>query len=144
MTIRELQIKDIEYVSDLWLRSTIDAHNFIAKEYWLDNYSFVKENCLRSAKTFVFEENFQIKGFISILENNFIGALFVDNECKRNGIGTALIECAKEISCKLTLAVYKENRNALQFYLKSGFTINSEQLNNDSGKPEYIMTWLAE
>jgi putative acetyltransferase len=49
----------------------------------------------------------------------------------------------KKIVCnkykKLTLAVYKENYNAVDFYKNKGFKIVSEGKNDDSGFDEYIM-----
>ena len=36
-------------------------------------------------------------------------------------------------------AVYKDNKKSVEFYLKNGFTIIKEQLNDDSGYIEYIM-----
>lgn len=41
--IREIENKDIDKVMEIWLKSTIKAHNFISKEYWENNYNTVKD-----------------------------------------------------------------------------------------------------
>ena len=40
---------------------------------------------------------------------------------------------------KLNLAVYKENKKSVEFYINRGFKIIKEQVNEDSGHNEYIM-----
>ena len=37
--IRKLEDKDIDKVMNIWLESTIKAHDFISKEYWESNYN---------------------------------------------------------------------------------------------------------
>ena len=51
-----------------------------------------------------------IKGVISIINNEFIGVLFVDTEYQGNGIGKELIDYAIDRYKKLNLAVYKDNK----------------------------------
>ena len=41
--IRKLNEADIDKVMDIWMKSTIKAHDFISKEYWQNNYNTVKE-----------------------------------------------------------------------------------------------------
>lgn len=137
--IRSLENKDIDKVMDIWLKSTIKAHDFISKEYWENNYNDVKNIYIPMANTFLYEDEEKIKGFISIINNEFIGALFVDIDYQGNGIGKALINYAMEKYKKLNLAVYKDNKKSVEFYLKNGFTIIKEQLNDDCGCIEYIM-----
>ena len=55
--IRQLQNKDIDKIMEIWLESTIDAHKFISKEYWNENYNIVKDMYIPMSKTFVYEDN---------------------------------------------------------------------------------------
>ena len=55
------------------------------------------------------------------------------------GIGKNLIDYAKNLYDNLSLAVYKENEKALEFYKKMGFKIISENINEDTNCVEYIM-----
>ena len=137
--IRQLQNKDIDKIMEIWLESTIDAHKFISKEYWNENYNIVKDMYIPMSKTFVYEDNDDIRGFISVINNNFIGALFVEKNYQGQGIGKSLIDYAKNLYDNLSLAVYKENEKALEFYKKMGFKIISENINEDTNCVEYIM-----
>jgi len=137
--IRTIENKDIDKIMDIWLTSTINAHNFIPKEYWHKNYNTVKDVYLPMAESFVYEDEENIKGFISIIDNEFIGALFVHTDFQNKGIGKALIDYAIDKYKVLNLAVYKENKKSVQFYINRGFKIIKEQINEDSGNSEYIM-----
>lgn len=137
--IRKLDNKDVNRIMEIWLESTIKAHSFIEKEYWQSNYNTVKYVYIPIAETYVYEENDVIKGFISIIDKEFIGALFVDNDYQGLGVGSKLINFALNKYDTLSLAVYKENFKSVRFYKKMGFEILSEEINEDSKHPEYIM-----
>lgn len=137
--IRSIQDKDINKVMDIWLRSTIKAHDFILKEYWDNSYNTVKDVYIPMADTFIYEDEESIKGFISIINNEFIGALFVDIDSQGGGIGKKLINFAIDKYKNLSLAVYKDNVKSVVFYKRMGFTVVKEQVNQDSGYTEYIM-----
>ena len=94
---------------------------------------------LELALDVVYEDNDDIRGFISVINNDFIGALFVKKNHQGQGIGKNLIDYAKNLYDKLSLAVYKENEKALEFYKKMGFKIISENINEDTNCVEYIM-----
>ncbi len=137
--IRKLENTEIDKVMDIWEKTTIKAHNFIPKKYWENNYNTVKDVYIPMADTFIYEDNGVIKGFISIINNEFIGALFVNIDSQGMGIGKALLEYAMNKYRKLALAVYMDNKQAVKFYLSRGFKIIKEQVNEDSGFKEYIM-----
>ena len=140
--IRKLNEADIDKVMDIWMKSTIKAHDFISKEYWQNNYNTVKEVYIPMSETFVYKDAQGIKGFISVINNEFIGALFVDIDFQGNGIGKQLIDYAVSKYGKLQLAVYKENKKSVEFYINRGFKIIEEQINDDSKHVEYIMEKL--
>ncbi|MDW8801727.1 N-acetyltransferase [Clostridium sp. A1-XYC3] len=137
--IRELEVKDINKVMEVWKDATIEAHDFIDREYWLRKYNEVKDVYIPASKTFVYEENSHIKGFISILNNEFIGALFVDISSQGKGIGGQLIDFAKKRYSKLGLAVYKNNKKAAEFYKHKGFVLCEEKVDEDTNEKELIM-----
>lgn len=137
--IRNIENKDIDKIMDIWLKSAIKAHDFIDEEYWNNNYNTVKDVYIPMSDTFVYEDEENIKGFISIINNEFIGALFVDIDCQGNGIGKKLINYAMNKYKKLNLAVYKDNKKSVDFYMNRGFKIVKEQEDEDSGYKEYIM-----
>lgn len=139
--LKEFEKTDIDAVMKIWLDTNITAHPFIPEKYWVDNYNVVKEQYLPVAKTFVDKEDGIVKGFISIIEGAFIGALFVAKEYQGQGIGSKLINYCQMLYPKLALAVYVDNIGAVNFYKRCGFAIQMEQANEDSGFREYIMVW---
>lgn len=141
MGIRELRTEEIDEVMRIWLESTVKAHDFIEKEYWEKNYNVVKEVYIPMAETFVYYEDRKIKGFISIIDKEFIGALFVDVQNQGLGIGGELLDYVKAKYKNVNLAVYKMNEKAVEFYKNNGFKIIKEQENEDSGFVEYIMDY---
>ena len=138
--IRRLRNEDIEKVMKIWKDSTIKAHDFISKEYWENNYDVVKNTYIPMSETFIYEIENKIKGFISVINNEFIGALFVDINCQGLGVGSELINYVVKEYNKLSLAVYKENKNAVEFYISKGFKIIKEQIDEETGAIEYIMS----
>lgn len=137
--IRHLTCKDIDRVMDIWLKSATKAHDFISESYWYNNYDIVKNVYLPMSETFVYEDKEGIKGFMSIVSNEFIGALFVDHQYQGCGIGKELINYAIDKYKELNLTVYMENKKSVEFYLNRGFEIVQEQTNEDSGYSEYLM-----
>ena len=119
--IRKMKEEDTTKVMTIWTKGNFYAHPFIERDYWISNYNKVKEEYLKQAETYVYEENEEIKGFISILNNTYIGALFVAKDFLRQGIGKRLLNYCKERKEKLTLQVYEKNIDATLFYLAMGF-----------------------
>lgn len=119
--IRKLKKEDITKVMTIWTKGNFKAHDFIEKDYWLENFNKVKNDYLPKADTYVYVEEDEIKGFISIMNQEYIGALFVKHDCLREGIGRRLLNYCKERYHKLTLKVYEKNVNATLFYVAMGF-----------------------
>lgn len=142
--IREFHKDELDAVMQLWLNAVTKAHPFLPREYWLNQYKIVRNEHLSMAKTFVYGEHGRLKGFVSILENSFIGALFVDADNWNQGIGTMLLDWCKERYPKLQVNVYKESDNTVNFYTKHGFTVDRELKNTNSGHQELFMIWNKE
>lgn len=138
--IRKLRKDDIEQVSKIWLDTNINAHNFIDKNYWKDNFEIVKDLFLE-AEIYVYENDKSvIQGFIG-LDNNYIEGIFVCEEAQSKGIGKTLVNYAKQIKSNLSLKVYKENIRAIKFYQREDFEIKNESIDEDTGEEEYFMEW---
>jgi Acetyltransferases len=142
--IKQLQALQLNEVMDIWLKTNISAHNFIPEQYWLKNYDVVKNEYIPISQTFIYEEDNIVKAFVSILNNSFIGALFVLPEYQGLGIGKKLMDYCKALHSSLELCVYKENINAVNFYKCCGFDVIKEQTNEDSGFMEYVMKWIKQ
>ena len=136
--IRNLKNDDIDIVMELWKDSTIEAQNFIPDSYWLENYDNVKNNYLPNSDTYVYEEDGEIKGFVSLIENIFIGGLL---DSQRKKIGSVILDFLKERNDKLQLTVYDKNERAMKFYLKSGFKILNTEIDKKTREKEHLMEW---
>ena len=123
----------------IWKNENIRTHNFIEKEYWKNNYEYVRE-ILPNADIYVYILNEHIVGFVGV-NNNYIEGIFVDINNQHSGIGTSLLEKIKEDKESLTLSVYKKNENAIKFYEKNNFIITSENIDKNTNEIEYTMTW---
>ena len=137
--IRKFKKEDIDEVMEIWKKENIRTHNFISKEYWKNNYEYVKD-ILPNADIDVYLLDEHIVGFIGV-DNDYIEGIFVDINNQHNGIGTSLLNKIKEEKEKLTLSVYKKNTNAIKFYKKNGFIITSEGIDKNTDEIEYTMTW---
>ena len=137
--IRKFKKEDIDEVMEIWKNENIRTHNFISKEYWKNNYEYVKD-ILPNADIYVYIMNENIVGFIGV-NNDHIEGIFVDINNQHNGIGTSLLNKIKEEKEKLNLSVYKKNINAIKFYKKNGFIITGESIDKNTDEIEYTMTW---
>ncbi|MEG0823174.1 MAG: GNAT family N-acetyltransferase [Erysipelotrichaceae bacterium] len=137
MKINSVSKNDYEEIMDIWLRGNIKAHNFIDKKYWLFNYDAVKNDNLPKSDNFKCIVDTEIAGFVSVVNSNYIGALFVAEKYQNTGVGSALLEYCVEKYHSLTLNVYVKNAQAVKFYKHHGFHVIREMSTN--GENAYIM-----
>lgn len=134
----------LDALMSVWLDTTTKAHPFIPSSYWARNFIVIKKQFIPKSTTYVYEENGEVYGFISILDSEYIGALFVSEAKQKKGIGKALLDHCKEFYDQLSLNVYVKNKTAVSFYEKNGFGIDKEQNNKDTDEAEYTMSWVSD
>ena len=139
--IRNLKQEDLTKVMTIWTKGNFSSHNFIEKDYWLENFNKVKNYYIPNSDTYVYVEKEEVKGFVSVFQNNYIGALYVKQQEQRKGIGRKLINYCKEKYENLELKVYDKNGNAIAFYMAMGFKNAGVQIDSNTGEKEYIMQW---
>lgn len=137
--IRDFKETDIEQIIKIWLNTNIKAHHFIDNSYWIDSYATVKK-MLPQATVYVYDSNGQIQGFLG-LNGDYIEGIFVDEEYQSKGKGSQLLNYAKERNNKLLLNVYKRNERAVTFYLREGFAILTEQIEEETKESDLTMAW---
>lgn len=137
--IRLFNLNDIECIMKIWLESNLDVHNFINKDYYINNYKFVEEE-MKKSKIYIYEENEIIYGFVGI-NDGFIEGLFVIKNNRSKGIGKKLIDFCKQKNNILSLKVYKKNKRALKFYIREKFKIEEETIDDENNEIEYKMVW---
>lgn len=140
--IRKLQNVDINKVVDIWLKTNLEAHDFIPGQYWTSNYEAVKK-MLPQAEVYVYEDNKIIQGFVGV-RDEYIEGIFVSGKMQSHGIGKALLDYIKDKKARLQLNVYQKNVRAMSFYQREGFTIQSERMDEFTGETEYVMNWESD
>ncbi|AGB76262.1 N-acetyltransferase [Pseudocitrobacter corydidari] len=142
--IRKWTAKSLDPVLTLWLESTTFAHPFIDEQYWHDSLALVRDVYLPAAQTWVWEENDTLLGFVSVMDNQFVGALFVAPQALHRGIGSALLNEVKQRYPMLSLEVYQKNGRAVSFYHALGFRIEDGAWQEETKHPTWIMRWQAD
>lgn len=139
--IRRFIKNDLTAVMEIWLSANLQAHNFIPKEYWINNYAEVKE-MLPQAEVYVYEDDktHQIAGFIG-LTDNYIEGIFIKETVRSKGIGRQLLNYVKDIKSNMSLSVYQKNERAAKFYQRESFVIRSENIDKQTNEKELIMSW---
>ena len=130
---------DTDRIMDIWLNGNKQAHCFIPGSYW-ESCAQEVQSLLSQADVFVWEEEGLIKGFAG-MQGNYLAGIFVDQAFRCAGIGKKLLDFIKEQQPSFSLSVYKENRRALEFYLREGLTITAEGMDEATGHAEYTLTW---
>ena len=139
--IRTATKNDIKKILQIWLDASLQSHDFVDKNYWLSMLDSVKNHYLPYAKTLVFEDRHQIKGFISVVDEKHIGALFVAPKWQNKKIGQKLLKTAKKHYPMLSLNVFTKNTKAIVFYMQNDFKIISEQIDPSTKEKELKMCW---
>lgn len=141
--IRKIKEEDLTNVMTIWVKGNFKANYFIEKDYWLEIYNDSKVDFLEKFKTYVYLENDEIIGFISVY-NNEIKALYVKEGYRRKGIGTKLINYYRDnISedVEIFVKVFEKNMNGIIFFSKLQFKNSKIQLNEKFNETEYVMIW---
>ena len=140
--IRPISLSDIDEVMDIWLKSNIKTHNFVAEKYWQDNYSTVK-NEITQAEVYVYinDEDNNILAFVGLVDD-YIAGIFVKENARSKGIGKKLLDYVKVLNSKLTLEVYAKNKRAIHFYEREKFVIQSQEIDKDTNEKEFTMIWV--
>ena len=139
--IRKFQEQDIDKMLALWLQASLQAHNFVVAEYWHNMMPIIKKYYLPNTDSFVFEDKHQIKGFVSIIDEKYIGALFVMPKFQNMKIGSKLLNYTKKLYPELSLKVFLKNETAVRFYKNNDFKIIGEQVDESTTEKELLMSW---
>ena len=136
--IRKSDAKDIDRILEIWHSSVLDTYEFIKPEHWDEISHKVKEKFLNS-DIYVYEEKL-IKGFI-LIDNGYIDELYIKKEYRSNGIGKKLIDYVKNQYDELSLNIFQKNSRGISFYLKNGFKIVEENVEDFTNEKGYYMLW---
>lgn len=130
--IRKYQPEDSKEVLGVWASASTMAHPFLSREFMALERHNIPNVYLPKADTWVWEVDGQVVAFMSLLGNE-VGALFVDPEAQRAGIGQALIDRARALRGELHVEVFKDNRLGRAFYAKCGFEVTRRGMHVETG-----------
>lgn len=137
--IRQFQMKDLNAVLDIWLKTTIEAHPFIDPSYFLENYQNFQEDHLLKSQSQVYEIDGKIVGFVSIKQDMVVTTINVLKEYRHNGIGEKLMNFLVDKFHQVTVKCYLENSNALAFFHKIGFEAVSNETDEVNHKELVVL-----
>ncbi|GAA3533908.1 GNAT family N-acetyltransferase [Zobellella aerophila] len=140
--IRQATAKDMEDILEVWLLGSLQAHDFVPAAFWWQQLERMRVRYLPGAELWVCEREGEVQGFIALVDD-YLAALFVRPDCQQNGIGKALLAMAKHLRRRLELKVFTENDVAVHFYQQHGFAITDEDIDPNTGQPEYRMGYRA-
>ena len=140
VNITKYKETDINKLIDIWYNGSITAHHFIDKDYWKSQKKDMKEKYIPMSETYVISNKKEVIGFVSMVDD-YLAALFIDGNHQGYGYGKKLLNFVKEQRNSIQLKVYKKNENAVNFYLKNGFVLNEELINEPTAEEELLMEW---
>ena len=122
--IRQFMASDEARVAEIWLKAGVDEYTYLPQFQALDGVKAQRvfhEIITQRCNIWLEVSDLCINGFIA-LQGSYIDRLYIDPEFQRQGIGTVLLEFAKEKhSTGLELCTHQQNRRACNFYEKHGF-----------------------
>lgn len=139
--IRPYQKEDADVLTNVWLEASLHAHGFVDRRYWDSKAEEIRSVWLPSARTLVWEESGVAVAFVSLLEDEYIGALFVSPAFQNQGIGSKLLAFLQQELSRLRLQVFTKNISAVSFYQRHGFAEEKRQTDADTGEEELLMLW---
>ena len=63
--IRPLSATDLDAAVELWYQASVQAHDFIPAAFWHEQRAAMRDIYLPASKSWVYEEDGQLLGFIS-------------------------------------------------------------------------------
>jgi len=123
--IRRARPEDLEAAVGVWERARWDA-----QQPWLqervkyshaDNLRHFRDVVMREDEVWLAVEDNEVVGLLAFGEHK-VDQLHVEPRCQGRGVGTALLDRAKELAPEgLTLFTYQRNERARAFYERRGF-----------------------
>lgn len=129
--IRKYGETDVDSVLDIWYEASELAHPFLEAAFVEKVKNDMREIYLPHSKTWVYEEDDKVVGFISMLENE-IGGLFVKPDEHARGIGTQLVDYVLDMNNQIEVEVFEKNSIGRAFYNKYGFVLVKQYQHDES------------
>jgi len=138
--IRDYKVTDLDQVMNIWQQAFALAHPFLEEVFVEKVTKDMKEVYLPNpeAKTWVYIENNEMLGFVSMLDCEIAG-LFVSPKNHSKGIGTLLVNHVRERYDYLNVEVFENNKIGRAFYDKYGFKKVKEYLFDQVNQKVFVL-----
>ncbi|ALN85182.1 acetyltransferase family protein [Lysobacter capsici] len=135
MCIRARVRADNPVLLDLWHRSVRATHDFLNEDDIAQLLPQVRDLYLDAVDVWVYEDtDGRLLGFIG-LSGAQVEMLFLDPRWRGQGIGTRLLDHARELRGALTVDVNEQNPRAHGFYRRYGFADVGRSPTDGQGRP---------
>lgn len=124
--------KDYETLAGIWERSVMATHDFLKEEDFNAIKAALIPDYFPNVDIYAIADNGVYAGFIGLSPHS-IEMLFIDNDRRGQGYGSALIEFAKQRGAT-KVDVNEQNPSALNFYKAKGFRVISRDETDDAGR----------
>jgi putative acetyltransferase len=131
--IRKHHESDLKVILGIWSQASSLAHPFLDPIFTEKVRKDMQEIYIPGSETWVYEENAEVVGFISMLGNE-IGGLFVLPVYHSKGIGTRLVNYVKRHHSSLEVEAFEKNKIGRAFYDGFGFVVFSKYFHKESGQ----------
>jgi putative acetyltransferase len=143
-SLRRYATADEDAVIELWQRTWQTAYpdiDFAARvPWWRGRW---REEIVPAAAIVLAVGGGDVIGFVTVdAQTRYLDQIVVAPECWGSPAAATLLAEAKRLSpAGLDLDVNTDNRRAIRFYEKQGFSISGAGTNPLSGKPVHRMSW---
>ncbi len=131
--IRPYHPDDTEQIVTVWRKASDIAHPFLTEAFLQKEAFNIVNIYLPNTITWVYGPEEEVQGFISMIDNE-IGAIFVDPDRMKKGVGSKLLQQVQKDHPVLTVKVFEKNKVGRAFYQKSGFRQIGKELHDETGE----------
>lgn len=131
--IRQYQSSDLDGVLSVWENASKLSHAFLKEDFLAQERKNIPEVYLPNADTWVVEIDGQLAGFIALIGNE-VGAIFLQPEHQRQGVGKLMMDKAQALHGDLEVQVFVKNSIGVDFYFKYGFQLMAEKTHEQTGE----------
>ena len=139
MMIKPYDSADLDRMMELWRLASAAAHPFQGTAELDRDEALIRSEYIARTETWCAWLGSRLVGFISLADTRVV-ALFVDPSEHRKGIGSQLLAHANERHGPLSVEVFADNRMAVPFYRRHGFSyVRDEPIDMYPDQTQWLM-----
>jgi ribosomal protein S18 acetylase RimI-like enzyme len=143
ITMRSARSQDMAVCAGI-LNDWIDATDWMPRVHSREDVvGHYQNEVMTKRQTIVAVDGSRVRGFVTLTQDGFVTALYVEEASRNKGIGGLLLQRAKrELSPQVNLYTFAANTGAQAFYARHGFVeINRTTGDNEENLPDILLEW---